>query len=142
VTKIRVEPEGPIRESACASCGGTNRLLHGFVYGDESPHGIYFVEWCDGEHARRAAYLTLGLGVFGEGSDGGDRAAVCIEWRSDGMRLTEEPARDRPDLLGAFVPRRVALELPGLDDMWHVADHIVLDDPRLGPIQEWLEGAS
>jgi hypothetical protein len=58
------------------------------------------------------------------------------------MRLMEEPARDRPELLGAFIPRSVALDLPGLDDLWHVADHIVLDDARLGPIQEWLEDDS
>ena len=55
------------------------------------------------------------------------------------MGLTNEPARDRPDLLGAFLPRDVALAGPDLAPVWHVVDHIVLDDPRAAEIRHWLE---
>jgi hypothetical protein len=137
---IRIEPEPPIKENVCDACGGTNRLLHGYVYEDDSAHGVYFVEWCDGLHPDRAAFMTVGLGAFGAGTDGHDRAAFCVAWRSEGMSLADEPARDRPDLLGEFVPRTAALEMPNIADLWHVADHIVLGDPRLAAIQEWLEG--
>jgi hypothetical protein len=137
--RIRIEAEEAVKERRCSACGGTNRLLHGFVYADEQPHGVYFVEWCDGVHPERAAFLTVGLGAFGEGTAARAREAFGIEWKADGMRLTDEPVRDRPDLLGDFVPRGRALASANLDELWHVADHIVLDDPRLPGVRAWLE---
>jgi hypothetical protein len=111
-----------------------------FVCEDEYAHGIYFVGWCDGEHPGREAFMTVGLGTFGQGSDPDDRAAFGIEWGRSGMRLTDSPVRDRPDLLGEFVPRDKALKIPNVDHVWHVADHVVLDDPRAAEVQEWLQG--
>jgi len=32
---IRIEPEDPVKENPCSTCGGTNRLMHGYVYDDE-----------------------------------------------------------------------------------------------------------
>jgi hypothetical protein len=55
------------------------------------------------------------------------------------MRLADKPARDRPELLGAFVPREDALRLAHIDWLWHVADHIVLDDPRVSAVEAWLK---
>jgi hypothetical protein len=138
VGTIRVEPEPPVKASPCDACGGTNRLLHGYVYEDGYAHGIYFLEWCDGSHPEKAAFLTVGLGAFGEGTDVADRMSFCIEWRAEGMALGDTPARDRPELLGAFVPRNMALTIPNIDELWHVADHIVLDDPRVEDVTAWL----
>ena len=135
---IRIEPEEPVKENPCATCGGTNRLMHGYVYDDEYAHGIYFLEWCDGDHPHPIAWLTIGLGAFGDGTNASDRNSFCIEWRAEGMRLAEEPARDRPELLGAFLPRDVALNMPNVDQLWHVADHVVTDDPRVATIDAWV----
>jgi hypothetical protein len=137
---ITIEVEGQVKESRCGACAGTNRLAHGYVHDDGEPHGIYFLEWCDGDHPRRAAFLTLGLGAFAEGTSAADRRAFCIEWRAEGMALADEPVRDRPELLGAFVPRGPALGLPDVEHLWHVADHVVLDDPRASDVRTWLEG--
>ena len=137
---IRIEAGPGVKESACAGCGGTNRLLHGFVYEDGDAHGVYFVEWCDGEHPAREAFMTVGLGTFGDGSDPSDRASFGIGWHQNGMTLTDSPVRDRPDLLGEFVPRSEALTMTNIDHLWHVADHIVLDDPRLADVETWLSG--
>ena len=139
VGTIRIAPEPPIKEATCESCGGTNRLIHGYVYEDEYAHGVYFLEWCDGDHPQNEAFLTIGLGAFGDESSARDRSAFCIEWRAEGMWLTDEPARDRPKLLGEFVPREAAQKTPHIDHLWHVADHIVLDDPRAVDVQNWLE---
>jgi hypothetical protein len=136
---IRVEPGPPAREARCGACGGTSRLLHGYVYEDEHAHGVYFVEWCEGDHPARAAFLAVGLGAFGEGSGPDGRAAFGIEWRAGGMALTNEPVRDRPELLGAFVPRADALARPDVAHLWHVVDHVVVDDPRLARVRAWLE---
>ena len=86
--------------------------MHGYVYDDEYAHGIYFLEWCDGDQPQKAAFLTIGLGAFGKYTDPAEQNSSCIEWRADGMRLAEQPARDRPDLLGTFLPREVALNVP------------------------------
>ena len=67
-----------------------------------------------------------------------DRQAFGVEWRSDGMALTDKPTRDAPDLLGSFVPRAQALPMENIGHLWQVVEHIVLDDPRLPPVQEWL----
>lgn len=45
------------------------------------------------------------------------------------------PAR----ILGAFLPRETALQDPRIDRLWHAADHIVLDDPRIAAIEAWLK---
>jgi len=138
VSSLRIEPEEPVKENRCESCGGTTRLLHGYVYEDEYAHGIYFLEWCDGDHPRRAAFITIGLGAFGEGTDASDRSAFGVEWREDGMALTEKPPMDRPDLLGEFLPRELALTVPNIDKLWHALDHVVVDDPRAVAVGDWL----
>jgi hypothetical protein len=69
---------------------GTNRLMHGYVHDDEYAHGIYFLERCDGDHPNKSAFLTIGPGAFGEGTDTHDRNSFCVEWRADGMRLAEK----------------------------------------------------
>lgn len=141
VGEILIEVEDEVRVARCEGCGGTDRRAQGFVYDDGDAHGIYFVEWCDGDHGPRAAFLTLGLGEFADGSGPDDRMAFGIEWRAEGMTLTDEPVRDRPDLLGAFVPREEALGLPEpvVAHLWHVVDHIVLDDERLADLRAWLD---
>jgi hypothetical protein len=68
---------------------------------DENPHGISYVDPCEGPHDAREAYIALSLANHGDGAaTGGDRRAVRVETRCEGMRLTEQPVRDRPDLLG------------------------------------------
>jgi hypothetical protein len=115
-----------------------HRLMHGYVYEDEYAHGLYFLEWCDGGHPDRAAFLTLSLGAFGDGTRGSDRSYLCVEWRAEGMRFTDRPARENPDLLGAFIPRASALAVPNIDHLWHIADHVVIDDPRVAAVDSWL----
>jgi hypothetical protein len=55
------------------------------------------------------------------------------------MGLTEEPARDRPELLGQLVPREDALARPDIDLVWHVCHHSVTDDQRVSAVDLWLE---
>lgn len=76
--EIRTEPEPPVKAARCDGCGGTRRLAHGYVYDDDHAHGVYFIEWCDGDHDARAAFLALGLGAFGDGTGSGDRLSFGI----------------------------------------------------------------
>ena len=92
-----------------------------------------------GDHPHKAAFITIGLGAFGKGTDASDRNSFCVEWHPDGMRLTDEPAKDHPELLGTFLPRDVALNVPNIDQLWHVADHNMTDDPRIASVEAWLK---
>ena len=56
-----------------------------------------------------------------------------------GLQLTYGPARHRPEFPGAFLPRETALQDPRIYLLWHAADHIVPDDPRLAAIEGWLK---
>ena len=119
------------------TCGGTSRLLHGDVY-DDNAHGIYFLEWCDGGHPHSSAFLTIGLGGFHEGGDAHYRKRVQHRVAA-GLRLTYGPARHRPNSSGAFLPRETALQDPRMDRLWHAADHIVPDHPRIAAIEARLK---
>lgn len=85
-------------------------MILGYVYADDNPDGLYYVDWCEGPHDVRAAFITVSLGNYAdETATGGDRSAFCIETRCEGMSLTEQPVRDRPEFLGQFMPREEAL---------------------------------
>lgn len=137
---LRVEPGEQQKDAPCAECGGTMRRVHGFVYADDQPYGVYYLDWCEGPHDSRIAWLTLSLGAWDDDSTAADRSAFAIHWRDEGMALMSEPLVDRPDFLGTFTPRDAALERPDHEQIWHVADHLVTDDPQFGVVQRWLEG--
>ena len=127
----------PLTETWCVTCGGTGRLPHGYVY-DDNAHGIYFLEWCDGDHPHSSAFLTIGLGGFHEGGDAHYRNRVQHRVAA-GLRLSYGPARHRPNSSGAFLPRETALHDPRMDRLWHAADHIVPDHPRIAAIEARLK---
>jgi hypothetical protein len=127
----------PANENLCVTCGGTSRLLHGYVY-DDNAYGIYFLEWCDVEHPHSSAFLTISLDAFHEGGDAHYRKRVQHRVAA-GLQLTYGPARHRREFLGAFLPRETALQDPRIDRLWHAAEHIVLEDPRIAAIEAWLK---
>lgn len=117
-------------------------MILGFIHADGDAHGVYYVDWCEGPHETRSAYITVSLGVNGSDEAGGaDRWAYCVETRCEGMRLCDTPvaARDSPDFLGRFVPRDEALQMDDIDHLWHVCDHLT-DDRRFAAVAAWLCG--
>jgi hypothetical protein len=106
------------------------------------PCAIYFVDWCEQHEEPRCAFLTLGIGDWDEGSSPADRRSVCVQVRPEGMSLRKQPARDRPEFFGRFLPREAALPLADSLDLWHLADHIVLDDPQVASVMSWVCGES
>ena len=130
---MRIEPDEQVKHSRCSCCGGATWMILGYVYEDEQPAAIYYLDWCEGEHDSRLAVITLSLGDYGDDeATGADRLAFAIETDCEGMRLAEQPVRDRPDFLGRFVPRAEALQWPQLDRLWHICDQPVADRVRCG----------
>jgi hypothetical protein len=137
---VRIEAEPQVTQKHCERCHGTTWMIRGYVYMDEEPHGIYAVDWCEGSHPERVAYVTLSFGDYVEEAvTGADRLAFCIETRSAGMGLTHRPVHDRPEFLGRFLPREEALQWEHLDDLWHVCDHLT-DDRRFAAVAAWICG--
>lgn len=137
---IRVEPDELAKHSRCAQCGGTTWMTLGYVYADDEPHGLYYVDWCEGDHEERVALVTVSIGDHAdEDATGADREAFGLDTTCDGLSLSPAPVRDRPDFLGRFVPRDEALERPDLDELWHICDHLP-DDPRFAAVTGRLCG--
>jgi hypothetical protein len=142
VAVIRVEPDAS-KSSPCDCCSGVAFIANGYVYEDEIPRGVYFLDWTEG-HPHRRAYLTVSLGDWGEGTTGEHRSSLGVLFQlSDdgaaGFQLADEPHRES-DFLGDFVPRDQAMAIGGLDHFWHIADHIAVDDPRAEAVLDWIRG--
>lgn len=142
VPSVRIEPDR-VQSSHCDCCHGVASTANGYVYVDEEPHAVYFLDWTEG-HPERSAFLTLSMGQWGDASTGDDRSTLGLEVRRGedgeaGFHLADTPHR-KSEVLGHFVSRAHALAIGGLDDFWHVTDHIALDDPRAAAVIEWIRG--
>jgi hypothetical protein len=120
--------------------------VHGFAYDDQEPHALYYAAW-NTKHIDRGVTLVVSLGDFVEGSGPWSRRAVAIE-----CRVTEEEYRFsviEPDdspwsdaaVLGEVLPRDGALKHPDIQEFFHIAEHVVQDDPRVREILDLQAGA-
>jgi hypothetical protein len=138
--ELRIEPGEGADPGICPVCAGRTWAAHGFIFDGPDPRGLYYLDWCDGEHEVRNVYVTLSLGDFGDDSSPGDRRAFGLYWTAAGMTLAETPGRDRPELFGRFVPRYEAEEHYELGELRIVADRIGTQDPLAVALGEWLDG--
>jgi hypothetical protein len=112
----------------------------GFAYQDGDAGSIYYLDWCEGDHPVRSAFLTVASGDWSDGATAQGRTAVGIEIRPEGMTLAGAPLRDRPEFFGRFVPRTELLERAELGGLWHLVDHVVTDDPAAAAATRWVLG--
>jgi hypothetical protein len=138
---IRIEPDEQAKRETCPRCGGATWLTLGFIYQDEIPHGIYYLDWCEGPHELRKAFFTVSIGNYAdEDATGADRISFAIEARCAGLGLLDAPIHDRPAFLGQLIPKDEALARADIDHLWHLTDHICADDPRAVALTAWLCG--
>jgi hypothetical protein len=138
---IRIEPDERVQRGTCDRCADETLLTLGFIYEDEVPHGIYYLDWCEGQHDARKAFITISVGNYAdEDATGEDRVSFAIEARCSGLGLLNTPVHDRPAFLGRLVPRDEALKDSRIDHLWPLADHICADDPRAVTLTAWLCG--
>ena len=141
MSEIKVE-SGGVRSRACPECAGAAAVAHGYVYANDDPHAVYFVDWCEHHGALRRAFVTIALGDWGGGSTGAERSAVCIEVGADGMALTEQPVRHRPVFFGRFLPGSAVLRSGGAFAGWQIVDRILVDDPLAAAVLRWVRWGS
>jgi len=138
---LRIEFEQP-QESVCECCGGRNTRLTRFVYRDEDAFGVYYAVFGE-THPERIVKAVISLGEWGEGAVAEQRRAFSVQIRlSDSQyEVMVTGADDCPwngvKLIGRVLSREEALAHPWLKDVFHITDHIVVEDKL---IRAYLDG--
>lgn len=120
----------------CDCCGGTTTTLVRFVHKDDSAHAIYYASFAE-SHPDRGAFAVVSIGPWWDGSDPADRAAFGLRlWYDETqtnvtvLDVADTPWPDKPSL-GTPLTRAEALDHPLLQEVFHITDHMLTDDPLL-----------
>ncbi|WP_227818339.1 hypothetical protein [Nitrogeniibacter aestuarii] len=132
----------PPTESTCTCCGGHSTALTRFVYRDGDAYAIYYARF-SANHPEHTVIATVSVGDWGEGATPGNRVAFAFEIRSSESEYQVSlidaefsPWRDAK-VIGRTLDRSEALVHPMVKEVFHIADHMVTDDPV---IQGYLNG--
>lgn len=129
--------------SRCDCCGGVLVSLTRFVYQDGDAHSIYYARFGE-QHDPRVVEAVVSVGEWGEGTGPWDRVAFPLRLRAAEAeyQVTVVDAAESPwegvELLGRMLDREEALAHERLAEVFHITDHMVVDDQ---PIREHLDGA-
>jgi len=130
--------------SHCECCGGTTTTLVRFVHKDGAAHAVYFASFAE-SHRDRGASAIVSVGPWGDGADPANRSAFALQLSEDKdnfnvtvIDTTESPWPDKP-LLGRPLTRAQALEHPLLPEVFHITDHMFLDDE---PLMRFFQGSA
>jgi hypothetical protein len=121
--------------ATCDCCGQRAPSVVGFVYEDGNAFAVYYAGWTEGH--RRIISLTIGIGDWSDEATPQDRRSFGLQsWVDDSSINFEvlEPTDSRygqNTFLGAMLSRSAALSDPEIGSVFHVAEHIVADDPRV-----------
>jgi hypothetical protein len=133
---ITIEFEAP-SESACECCGNISVRLTRFVYRDGDAHAVYYARYTRGHDDGKRLNGLIGLGEWGEGSSPDGRVAFAFEIRTDhdNFKVGLVDAADSPwshvTFLGRILDREEALKHQCIDEVFHLTDHMVTDDPEI-----------
>jgi len=129
---IKIEFEKP-NITTCECCGGKTVRLTRFVYQDDDAFAVYYILFTDG-HEDKVVEGLIGLGEWGEEGEAEDRTAFAFRiWTIDDeyqvglMDANESPWSD-VNFLGSILDREDALKHAWIKDVFHITDHIVLED--------------
>ena len=127
---------------ACECCGAPVQTTHGFVYRDSEAFAVYQAAWSEGHpenqvnarieiggewgdpHAR-PEHVFFGLLIYRKPEELG----FSMLEPDESMWLTEETE-------GRFLSRAAALSHPLRSDIFHIAEHVAVQDKR---IKKFLE---
>lgn len=126
----------------CSCCGGRTTLLTRFVYKDGDAHAIYYVRFSN-NHTERSVLATVSLGEWGEGTSPEQRVAFALQLRSapteyevEVLNSAHSPWREAK-VIGRTLDREEALKHPFLPEVFHITDHMVVEDKVL---KAYLDG--
>lgn len=129
---IEIELTEP-NKSNCECCGGTTTNLTRFVYKDNDAFAIYYATFSD-NHPDNAVVGIISIGGWSTDGIPPERVAFPFEiWQNEdnfnvGLTNADESPWKDIDILGKVLDREEALSHPWIDDVFHITDHIVVDD--------------
>jgi hypothetical protein len=133
----------PPTEHRCDCCGGVTVSLTRFVQGEEETLGAYYARF-GRDHPDRVVEALVSIGPWGEGTGPWDRVAFPLRVWVDGdqyqvglVDAAESPWGD-VQIFGRILDRAEALEDVRVKEVFHIADHMVVEDP---PLHDYLNGA-
>jgi hypothetical protein len=133
--KIDIELGDGETYATCECCGRRAPSVVGFVTDDGDAFAVYYAGWTEG-HARGVS-LIIGVGAWDDDATPADRRSFGLRSWLSGEALhfeVQDPAVSRyghNTYLGAMLSRAAALADPALAAVYHVAEHIAEDDPRV-----------
>jgi hypothetical protein len=137
---IEIEFEKP-QAVACECCGEQSTRLTRFVYLDGDAYAVYYASFQEG-HPERLVRIAVSMGQWEEGAEPSDRVTFALALRATNARYevsvtdsAESPWRSAA-LLGRFLDREEALAHPWLKDVFHITDHVVVQDE---PVKRYLD---
>ena len=136
MSRIRIELGDGETAGICECCGRRSPSVVGFAYRDNDAYAVYYAGWTEGHESRGVAAI-IGIGDWDESAAPADRRSFGLRmWDDDeGTKFTVQDPSDSPygtnTYLGQMLTRSAALTDPELSNIFHVAEHIALDDPRV-----------
>ncbi len=137
---IRIECEEPITQ-VCECCGGLTTRLTRFVYRDGYAFAVYYAIFAN-NHPEREVKLAVSLGEWGEDSKPEERCSFALvmcetveEYQVRVIDADESPWKGM-EIIGPMLNRDEGLAHPWIKDVFHITDHMVIDDPA---IKEYFE---
>lgn len=132
---ISIEFEEPSKEK-CDCCGGITTRLTRFVYKDGDAFAIYYAIFSD-NHPDTEIKVAIGMGEWGDEASPEDRRAFALAIRDGGTQYevmvvdaNESPWHDAT-FIGQMLNREDALKHPWIEEVFHISDHILEDDPEV-----------
>ncbi|HSC88964.1 MAG TPA: hypothetical protein VLC09_16895 [Polyangiaceae bacterium] len=132
----------PTKESELSTDEGLLRTVWGYVYSDDRAHAVYFVRWND--TSLDEAVFVVSVGAWGDGSTSQDRQCTAALGRVHQGQLAfrwidaGETSFADNDFLGVMRRADDLRESPLADEVSHVLDHLLTDDPRIRDLRERL----
>lgn len=132
----------PNDSEPCSCCGGKTTSLTRFVYKDGDAHAVYYIRYSD-NHPDRIALATVSLGEWGENATPAQRVAFALQLRSAPEQFEVEVLNSAQSpwceakTIGRTLDRAETLKHPFLAEVFHITDHMVIEDHLL---KNYLEG--
>ncbi|MBK1890328.1 hypothetical protein Undi14_09765 [Undibacterium sp. 14-3-2] len=138
---LKIEFEEPT-ESRCECCGNTTIRLTRYVYKDNNAFAVYYASFTKGHPEKRLSGI-IGLGEWGDDSLASEhRVAFPFQiWLKEdnfqvGLIDKEKSPWSHVTFLGKILDRESALSHKWISDVFHITDHMVVDDKEIADFFE------
>ena len=130
---LEIEFEEPIEE-ICECCGNTTTKLTRFIYKDDDAFGIYYAQFTK-DHDKKNVKGLISLGDWGTDITSSRVSFLFNLWLdNEDYNIEILDAKDSPwknEILGKLLTRTEALHHIWINEVYHITDHIVLEDEIL-----------